>query len=141
MQHRVNMITLSPKFVLKSLWEKALQPTFISMSCILFPLPQINDPSSPVASANGMFFLISRYAYDKIGGHRDVKGLAVEDIGIGKRVKASGLGLLFAKGRHVMQTRMYTLDDENWTLRAHRDAVAELPEAMKQNFKRIEVGK
>ena len=107
-EHRVNMITLSPKFVLKSLWEKALQPTFISMSCILFPLPQINDPSDPVASANGMFYLISRYAYDKIGGHQDVKGLAVEDIGIGKRVKASGLGLLFAKGRHVMQTSMYT---------------------------------
>ncbi|MDD5169266.1 MAG: glycosyltransferase [Syntrophales bacterium] len=107
-QHRVNMITLSPKFLLETLWEKALQPTFISMSCILFPLPRINDPESPVASANGMFFLINRYAYDKIGGHRGVKGLAVEDIGIGKRVKASGLGLLFANGRYVLQTRMYT---------------------------------
>jgi cellulose synthase/poly-beta-1,6-N-acetylglucosamine synthase-like glycosyltransferase len=106
--HQVNMITLSPRFVLKTFWEKALQPTFVAMSCILFPLPQINDPASPVASANGMFYLISRYAYDKIGGHHDVKGLAVEDIGIGKRVKASGLGLLFANGHNVLQTRMYT---------------------------------
>lgn len=107
-QHQVNMITLSPRFVLKTFWEKALQPTFVAMSCILFPLPQINDPASPVASANGMFYLISRYAYDKIGGHNDVKGLAVEDIGIGKRVKASGLGLLFANGHNVLRTRMYT---------------------------------
>ena len=37
-----------------------------------------------------------------------MKGLAVEDIGIGKRVKASGLGLLFANGHHVLRTRMYT---------------------------------
>jgi chlorobactene glucosyltransferase len=104
----VNMITLTPKFILKSFWEKALQPTFAAMSCILFPITQINAPSSPVASANGMFYLISRPAYDAIDGHRDVRNLAVEDIGIGKRVKASGLGLLFANGRRVLQTRMYT---------------------------------
>ena len=112
------MVTLSPKFILKSFWEKALQPAFAVASSILLPLPKVNDPTSPVASANGMFFLISRYAYDKIGGHHDVKGLAVEDIGIGKRVKASGLGLLFANGRHLLRTRMYmgfraTLD--GWT--------------------------
>jgi chlorobactene glucosyltransferase len=118
LKHKVSMVTLSPKFILKTFWEKALQPAFAVASSILFPLPEVNDPASPVASANGMFFLISRYAYDKIGGHHDVKGLAVEDIGIGKRVKASGLGLLFANGRHLLRTRMYvgfraTLD--GWT--------------------------
>ncbi|MGO9567099.1 MAG: glycosyltransferase, partial [Desulfomonilaceae bacterium] len=117
-KHKVSMVTLSPKFILKTFWEKALQPAFVVASSVLFPLPEVNDPASPVASANGMFFLISRYAYDKIGGHHDVKGLAVEDIGIGKRVKASGLGLLFANGRYLLRTRMYagfraTLD--GWT--------------------------
>ncbi|MDQ7781899.1 MAG: glycosyltransferase family 2 protein [Desulfomonilaceae bacterium] len=104
----VSMITLSPKFVLKTFWEKALQPTFAAMSCILFPLGKINDPTCDTASANGMFYMISRHAYEKIGGHHDVKDLAVEDIGIGKRVKASGLGLVFANGRKVLRTRMYT---------------------------------
>ncbi len=42
----------------------------------------------------------------------------MEDIGIGKRVKAAGLGLVFANGWRVMSTRMYqgaseTLD--GWT--------------------------
>jgi glycosyltransferase involved in cell wall biosynthesis len=104
----VNMVTLSPLFVLNSFWEKALQPAFASMCCMLFPLGRVNDPTSGVATANGMFYLISRYAYEKIGGHHDVKDLAVEDIGIGKRVKASGLGLVFANGRDVLMTRMYT---------------------------------
>ena len=108
LHRRISMITLSPKFVMKGFWEKALQPTFASMSCILFPMGKINDPNSPVASANGMFYLINRDAYTKIGGHEDVRGLAVEDIGIGKRVKASGLGLLFANGREIMTTRMYS---------------------------------
>ncbi len=100
----VNMVTLSPGFVLKTFWEKALQPTFAAMSCILFPLAKVNDPSSPVASANGMFYLINRKAYEEIGGHEEVRGLAVEDIGIGKRIKAAGLGLLFADGRHILKT-------------------------------------
>jgi chlorobactene glucosyltransferase len=104
----INMITLSPRFVLKSFWEKALQPTFASMSCILFPVGKVNDPQSPVASANGMFYLISKSGYEAIGGHLEVRNLAVEDIGIGKRVKAAGLGLLFANGRNLLQTRMYS---------------------------------
>jgi chlorobactene glucosyltransferase len=108
LKHKVSMVTLTPKFILKTFWEKALQPAFAVASSILFPLPKVNDPASPVASANGMFFLISRYAYDQIGGHQAVKGLAVEDIGIGKRVKALGLGLLFANGRHLLRTHMYT---------------------------------
>jgi chlorobactene glucosyltransferase len=105
---RVNMITLSPKFILRTFWEKALQPSLASMACILRPLGKINDAASPVATANGMFFLISRHAYTAIGGHREVRGLAVEDIGIGIRVKAQSLGLLFANGRLLLETRMYS---------------------------------
>ncbi len=115
---RANMITLSPKFIMRSFWERALQPAFAAMSCIIFPLGQVNDPDSPVASANGMFYLISREAYQRIGGHHDVRDLAVEDIGIGKRIKAAGLGLVFANGRRVLQTRMYTTFREiidGWT--------------------------
>lgn len=118
LRRNVSMVTLSPRFVLETFWERALQPAFAAMSCILFPPSKINDPESDVASANGMFYLIGRNAYDRIGGHHDVKGLAVEDIGIGKRVKALGLGLLFANGRDVLRTRMYTNFSEitdGWT--------------------------
>jgi len=137
--HRVahsksSMITLSPRFIMKSFWEKALLPTFAAMSCILFPLGQINDPKSPVASANGMFYLISRRAYNEIGGHQDVRALAVEDIGIGKRIKATGLGLTFANGRHVLQTRMYSSFKEilsGWTQILSASMNYELPTVLK----------
>lgn len=108
LRRNVNLVTMSPKFVLKTFWEKALVPTFAAMAAILFPLSKVNDPRSSVATANGMFLIISRVAYEKIGGHRNVKDLAVEDIGIGKRVKAAGLGILFANGRNLLRTRMYS---------------------------------
>lgn len=103
-----NLITLMPRFEMRGFWDKVLQPAFGAMFCILFPPWKVNDPDNPAAYANGMFYLISRSAYDKIGGHRDVRELAVEDVGIGKRVKALGLGLLLANGQKVMRTRMYT---------------------------------
>lgn len=115
---RVSLVTLSPGLILKSFWEKALQPVFMGMASLLFPLSRVNDPSSDVAAANGMFYLISRRAYDDSGGHAAVRNLAVEDIGIGKRVKPQGLGLMFANGRKVLQTRMYaSLTDilRGWT--------------------------
>ena len=37
--------------------------------------------SSKVASANGMFYLIKRYVYDRIGGHREAKGLRLKTLG------------------------------------------------------------
>ncbi len=108
LERRVNLITLTPKFLLGSFWEKAIQPTLASMAAIMFPLAQVNNPDSPVATANGMFFMLTRKAYDRIGGHKNVRDLAVEDIGIGKRVKAAGLGLVFANGQHLLTTRMYS---------------------------------
>jgi chlorobactene glucosyltransferase len=104
----VNMVSLTPGLVLTTFWDKALQPVFAGLACVIFPLSKVNDQRSKVASANGMFFVISRKAYEAIGGHHDVKDLAVEDIGIGKRVKAAGLGLTFAIGRRVLRTKMYT---------------------------------
>jgi chlorobactene glucosyltransferase len=35
LERKVSMITLSPRFVLNTFWEKALQPAFAAMSCIL----------------------------------------------------------------------------------------------------------
>lgn len=130
----VNMVTLSPGLVLTTFWDKALQPVLAGMSCILFPLARINDPHSRVASANGMFFFIRRTAYNKIGGHHDVKDLAVEDIGIGKRVKAAGLGLLFANGRKVLRTKMYTGARESirgWTRILAASMNYEIPQVLK----------
>ncbi len=104
----LSMVTLTPGLVLNSFWEKVLQPVFFGMYSFVYSLRLVNDPASKEASANGMFYLISRRAYEQIGGHDSVRALAVEDIGIGKRVKAAGLGLLFANGRTLLQTRMYT---------------------------------
>jgi len=111
-QSCVNMITLTPRLIFKHFWEKMCVPAFASMSCIILPFHKINDPSSTTASANGMFVMISRKAYEQIGGHHAVRAVSVEDIAIGRKVKAAGLGLLFANGRRMLETRMYNRFEE-----------------------------
>lgn len=134
LRSKVGMLTVSTRFIMTSFWEKALQPVLASMSLIIFPLAEVNEPCSKVASANGMFYLISRDVYFHIGGHQDVKGLAVEDIGIGKRVKAAGLGLMFANGWRVVSTHMYQGALETlagWTRIISASLNYELPAAVK----------
>ncbi len=106
-KYRANLVTLTPRFILNNFWEKALQPIFAATCCILFPPASVNNPKSPVAMANGMFYMIEREAYKKIGGHEAVRSLAVEDVGIGKRAKAAGYRLLVANGSCLMETRMF----------------------------------
>jgi len=132
--HGVNLVSLTPRFLMRTFWEKVLQPTFGAMCCMLFPLGKVNDPSSDVAFANGMFYMISRPAYERIGGHRVVRNLAVEDVGIGKMVKALGLGILMANGCRIMQTRMYTNFHDivkGWTRILSASMNYELPTAIK----------
>jgi len=116
--HSVDLVTLTPRFILTNFWEKALQPIFAATCCILFPPGRVNDQRSPVAMANGMFYMIEREAYEKIGGHEAVRNLAVEDVGIGKRAKAAGFSLLLANGYDLMETRMFEgfkATVEGWT--------------------------
>jgi len=106
-RNNVGLITLTPRFILETFWEKALQPIFAATCCILFPPGKVNDPNSSIAMANGMFYMIRRDVYEEMGGHTEVRDLAVEDVGIGRKVKAAGLGLLLANGRNLMETKMY----------------------------------
>jgi len=48
-QRKINFVTLSPKFILDTFWEKALIPLFAATAAMILPLAKVNDPGSPVA--------------------------------------------------------------------------------------------
>jgi chlorobactene glucosyltransferase len=104
----VSLLTLTPKPEIKTFWEKALQPVFLGVFAMLYPFWKVNNPSSSVAAANGMFILIEGSAYRAVGGHASVRSLAVEDVGLAKRVKHSGFGITAVNGVELMTTRMYS---------------------------------
>jgi hypothetical protein len=67
----------------------------------------VSDSQSTAAAANGQYILISREAYDAVGGHAVVNGSLLEDVALAKAVKASGRKIFFRFGGDAVRTRMY----------------------------------
>lgn len=97
--------------------EAAMLPAILQM--IVFAsglLTEINDPQRPDrALANGQYLLVSRTAYDALGGHEAVRGSVVEDIEFARHVKRDGrFRLLVAEGTQLVHVRMYHSFREIW---------------------------
>lgn len=98
--------------------ETAAQPLIFGFLARRFPLRAVNDPADPRAAANGQFLLISRRAYDRVGGHRAIRSDLVDDVALARRVKAAGYRLQFLATTDLLRVRMYQgLDDliEGWS--------------------------
>jgi hypothetical protein len=67
----------------------------------------VNDPENKAAAANGQFLMISRDAYDAVGGHAAISDEVLEDVALAKRVKDAGFPIWFGSGKGIVQVRMY----------------------------------
>jgi chlorobactene glucosyltransferase len=97
--------------------EAALLPAILQM--IVFasgPIDEINDPQRPDrALANGQYLLVSRTAYEALGGHDALRDAIVEDIAFARRIKADGrFRFLVAEGTQLVRVRMYRSLREIW---------------------------
>ena len=68
---------------------------------------QVSNTASSAAAANGQYILISRAAYDLVGGHAAVSNNLLEDVGLARAVKAAGRKIFFRYGADAVRTRMY----------------------------------
>jgi cellulose synthase/poly-beta-1,6-N-acetylglucosamine synthase-like glycosyltransferase len=108
------LVSFSPEQISHSWYEKALIPFIYLRLAKKFSYDRVNDPSSPIAAANGQFLLIRRDVYDAIGGHQGVAGEVLEDVAIALRIKQAGHRIWFGSGRGLVRTRMYTSFDAMW---------------------------
>src|SRR5262249_54903468 len=106
-EHGAALVSFSPEQVMHSWWEKGLSPFVFTRLAARFPYEAVNNPSSPVAAANGQYLLIQREAYDAVGGHASVAAQVLEDVALAKRIKAAELRLWFGSGGRAVQVRMY----------------------------------
>lgn len=114
---RVDAVSLATYQELGSLAERALLPTILGMVLIASgSIAALNDPTDTShALANGQYVLVSRAAYDALGGHAALRGEIVEDIAFARRLKADGrFRMLLAGGEHLVRVRMYTSFGEIW---------------------------
>jgi hypothetical protein len=106
-EHQAALLSYSPEQEVHGFWEKALMPLVFSELATTFRPPDVNDPASPVAAANGQYLLISRQAYDRVGGFGAVIHSLLEDVELARLVKRSGGRLWFRFGGDAVRTRMY----------------------------------
>jgi glycosyltransferase involved in cell wall biosynthesis len=117
-QHRAALLSYSPEQEVRGFWEKAVMPVIFAELAATYPPKKVNDPVSPIAAANGQYLLISREAYDAVGGHSKIAGDLLEDVAMARLVKSSGRKIFFRYGGDAVRTRMYrswVQMKEGWT--------------------------
>lgn len=108
--HGAALLSYSPEQEVCTFWEKAVMPVIFAELAATYPPKKVNDPTSPIAAANGQYLLISRETYDAVGGHSKVASDLLEDVAMAHLVKSSGRKLFFRYGGDAVRTRMY----RNW---------------------------
>jgi hypothetical protein len=101
------LLSYSPEQEVHGFWEKAIMPVIFAELAASYKPSDVSDPASPAAAANGQYILISRDAYDAIGGHAAVASDLLEDVALAKLVKSSGRKIVFRFGADAVRTRMY----------------------------------
>ncbi|WP_244348497.1 glycosyltransferase [Thermostichus vulcanus] len=108
------LVTVGPQLVCGCLAEWLVQPIMMTILAVGYNFAAVNDPNSSKAFAFGPFMLFRRSAYEQIGGHAGVADVVVEDVTLGQRIKASGLGLKIRLGGARVRSRMYADGDALW---------------------------
>jgi len=112
---KADLVTLAPAAILRSFWEKLLQPPIFWLIMMFVGGKWVNDDSKPRwALGNGQYMLFRREAYDKVGGHNAVRDRISEDYSLGRLIKAHGLKLRMVTASDSLGVRMYSSFPEIW---------------------------
>jgi hypothetical protein len=104
----LDLLTFLPRLELGSFWERVLVPHTGELYTLLVgAMAQVNDPRSPVASANGQWLLLRRAPYAAAGGQAAVRGAIAEDLALARRLKATGARLRMAYAPALVRCRVY----------------------------------
>src|SRR2546425_594990 len=86
-----DVLSVFPRAELRGFWAKMVWPVLASVIRLLYPLRSVNDSKGRRAVLFGAFILIRRGAYERIGGHEEVRGDFVEDKQMANNLKAKGV--------------------------------------------------
>jgi glycosyltransferase involved in cell wall biosynthesis len=113
-----SLLSYSPEQEVHGFWEKAVMPVIFAELAAAYPPQTVNDPASRIAATNGQYLMISREAYDAVGGHAAIAVDLLEDVAMARLVKSSGCKIFFRYGGDAVRTRMYrsfAQMKEGWT--------------------------
>lgn len=107
-RERADLLTLSPKQVVLSFWERLIMPQVWVILGLRYHPTRVNARTDPRdVIANGQFMMFPRASYEALGTHEVVRGDVVEDLAFAQHVVRRGLTLRFVFANTLMETRMY----------------------------------
>ncbi|NDA25235.1 MAG: glycosyltransferase [Verrucomicrobia bacterium] len=118
-RERSDLLSLWPYLEAKS-WSEWLVIPFVHLFILLYLPHWMGGRSASLGAANGQFLLFRREAYEKIGGHAAVSGHLVEDIALGRKLRAAGFRVLNRDGTNpghpiaLVRCRMYDNFRDLW---------------------------
>jgi GT2 family glycosyltransferase len=117
-EHGADLLSYSPEQEAHTLWEKAVLPVIFAELATTYSPQAVSDPASSIAAANGQYLMISREAYDAVGGYAAIADNLLEDVAMARLIKSSGRKIFFRYGSDAVRTRMYrsfAQMKEGWT--------------------------
>jgi glycosyltransferase involved in cell wall biosynthesis len=106
--HGAALASVMPEQRCGTFWEKVVQPLEGIVLMRSFSPLVVNDDRQRVGFANGQFVLMSRDAFDQVGGYVPVRDRFLEDIALAQRFKDARLPIRLAVGTEISSTRMYS---------------------------------
>ncbi|MEZ5427179.1 MAG: glycosyltransferase family 2 protein [Pyrinomonadaceae bacterium] len=103
----LDALTLSPKQILVSFWEKLFMPVFGWFNLLTMPLHRVNDPNRKESMGVGNFFMFRRTLLENLGGFAIVRDEVAEDLKLAALIKAKGYKLRIFDAPGLIETRMY----------------------------------
>ena len=106
-RYGAEMLSYSPAQELHGFIQRAVMPVIFAELASTYRPREVSDPNSAAAAANGQYLLITRQAYDAVGGHAAIADRLLEDVELARAVKRSGRRIRFRFGGDAVRTRMY----------------------------------
>jgi chlorobactene glucosyltransferase len=107
---RADLLSVAGQQLMESFWERLLQPHILMMILARYGGTEtVSRATSPYAKiANGQYLMLTRAAYDQIGGHAAVRDHVGEDLRLAQTTARAGLSVHLVAGLNHLVTRMYS---------------------------------
>jgi glycosyltransferase involved in cell wall biosynthesis len=103
-----DVVSVFPRQKLQTIGERIIVPLLNLFLLSLLPLKQVYKSEKASLSAGiGQFILIRRSAYEKIGGHKELRSKIAEDVELIRKAKKNRLKVLTMLDGGLVSCRMY----------------------------------
>lgn len=113
-QHRYDLVSLSPRFIVRSPGETGLHPALLTT--LLYRTDAWSQPASDTQQvlANGQCFLCRRDVLTQVGGYASARSSFCDDVTLARNVAKAGFVVRMLDGSRLLKVRMYEGAAETW---------------------------